>query len=72
MHYVFMLMAAYSWLLLANPMKDRAPPMLYCSFLTVLLLHRAKREEEKCLSNYGKEFKQYMQLVPCRAIPNVY
>jgi 7-dehydrocholesterol reductase len=46
--------------------------MLYCSFLTVLLMHRAKRDEEKCLAKYGKGFKEYMKLVPWRVVPNVY
>ena len=72
LHYLFELMAAYSWCLLANPMRNGALPMLYCSFLTVLLMHRAKRDEEKCLAKYGKDFTKYMQLVPWRVIPNVY
>jgi 7-dehydrocholesterol reductase len=70
--YLFELMAAYSWCLLANSARNRALPMLYCSFLTVLLLHRAKRDEEKCLAKYGKDFKQHMQLVPWRMLPNAY
>ena len=65
LHYLFELMAAYSWCLLANPMRNGALPMLYCSFLTVLLMHRAKRDEEKCLAKYGKDFTKYMQLEAC-------
>jgi protein-S-isoprenylcysteine O-methyltransferase Ste14 len=47
-------------------------PMLYCVFLTVLLLHRAKRDEEKCLAKYGEDFRRYMELVPYRVVPGVY
>ena len=47
-HYVFELTAAWSWCLLANPMKNGVVPLFYATFLTILLLHRAKRDETKC------------------------
>lgn len=71
-HYIFELMAAYSWCLLANPFVNGALPMLYCTFLTILLLDRAKRDEGKCLKKYGEDFKEYMRLVPYLVIPGVY
>ena len=61
--------AAYSWCLLANPLRNGAMPMLYCSFLTVLLMHRAKRDEEKCLAKYGAYYEKYMSMVPCQSEP---
>ena len=45
---------------------------LYCSFLTVLLMHRAKRDEEKCLAKYGKYYEKYMDMVPYKIVPFVY
>ena len=47
-HYVFELTAAWSWCLLANPVKNGVVPLFYATFLTILLLHRAKRDETKC------------------------
>ena len=41
-------------------------------FLTILLIHRAKRDEEKCLAKYGEYYKKYMKLVPWRIIPGIY
>jgi len=70
-HYVFELTAAWSWCLLANPIAN---PMaiIYGAFLTMLLLHRAKRDEEKCLAKYGEAFEKLMKRVPWRVIPGVY
>lgn len=55
LHYMYMFefMAAYSWRLLAKPVKNGVVPILYCGFLAVLLVHRAKRDEKKCLAKHG-------------------
>jgi 7-dehydrocholesterol reductase len=71
-HYVFELVAAWSWCLLANPLVNGATPLLYCVFLTILLLHRAKRDEAKCLKKYGADYERYAALVPYLVIPGVY
>ena len=41
-------------------------------FLTILLLNRAKRDEDKCLAKYGDGYKELMRLVPYRVVPGVY
>jgi len=71
-HYVFELTAAWSWCLLANPLKNGLLPLSYCIFLTILLVHRAKRDEEKCLLKYGEDYKKYSELVPYLIIPGIY
>jgi len=71
-HYVFELMAAWSWCALANPVANGSLTCAYGIFLTCLLLHRAKRDEEKCLGKYGDDYRKLMQIVPYRVIPGVY
>jgi len=71
-HYLFELMAAWSWCLLANPFKNGVLVLSYAVFLTILLLHRAKRDEEKCLKKYGDDYRKYVALVPYKVIPGVY
>jgi delta14-sterol reductase len=41
-------------------------------FLTILLIHRAKRDEEKCIAKYGDDYRKYMKLVPYKIIPGIY
>jgi len=71
-HYVFELTAAWSWCLLANPLVNGILPLFYAIFLTILLLHRAKRDEDKCRKKYGKDYERYAALVPYLVIPGLY
>jgi delta14-sterol reductase len=41
-------------------------------YFAVLLLHRERRDEEKCRRKYGKDWDRYVQAVPYRIIPYVY
>jgi delta14-sterol reductase len=41
-------------------------------YFAVLLLHRERRDEEKCRRKYGKDWDRYVELVPYRIIPYVY
>jgi 7-dehydrocholesterol reductase len=76
--YLFELMAAWSWCLLATNFFDEDGngngwlPLSYCIFLTILLVHRAERDEIKCLKKYGDGYREYMKLVPYKIIPGVY
>lgn len=47
-------------------------PLFYPVFLTILLVHRAKRDEEKCLVKYGEGYAKYMRLVRYKILPYVY
>lgn len=70
--YLFELIAAYSWALLAGLGTHGALPLFYPIFLTILLIHRAHRDEQKCLAKYGKFYERYMELVPYKIVPFVY
>ena len=68
--YFFELCAAYSWGLLAG--MHSSLPLSYPIFLTVLLVHRAIRDQEKCVAKYGKGYEEYMQKVPYKIIPGIF
>jgi len=72
MQYTFELMAAWSWGLLGNVYSNGLLPLFYPVFLTILLVHRALRDEEKCLAKYGKDYQRYMAMVPYKIVPYIY
>jgi delta14-sterol reductase len=41
-------------------------------YFAVLLIHRERRDEEKCKVKYGKDWEIYCKKVPSRIIPGVY
>jgi len=41
-------------------------------YFAVLLVHRERRDEEKCRRKYGKDWDRYVEHVPYRIIPYVY
>jgi delta14-sterol reductase len=41
-------------------------------YFAILLIHRERRDEEKCRRKYGKDWDRYVELVPWRIIPYVY
>lgn len=44
----------------------------YLVYFAVLLIHRERRDEEKCRNKYGKDWEKYCEIVPYRIIPYVY
>lgn len=44
----------------------------YVVYFAVLLIHRERRDEEKCIRKYGKDWERYTKLVPYRIIPGIY
>lgn len=70
--YFFELTAAWSWCLLANPLKNGVLPLVYAAFLTYLLIDRANRDSNKCHLKYGKHYEEYCKLVPFKIIPGIY
>ncbi|CAG0886348.1 unnamed protein product [Darwinula stevensoni] len=69
-NYVFELLAAYSWAVVG--IHYGAWPFLYSTILTILLVQRIFRDEEKCSKKYGKYWDQYCKRVPYRLIPGVF
>jgi len=41
-------------------------------YFAILLIHRERRDEEKCKKKYGKDWDRYVELVPWRIIPGIY
>ena len=75
--YAFELTAAWSWGLLGSGgisglLDGRYLGLFYPIFLTILLVHRAKRDEEKCLAKYGNGYREYMKLVRYKIVPGLY
>jgi len=57
-----------------NEMRGWAIPItyFYMLYFAILLIHRERRDEEKCRRKYGKDWEEYCRLVPSRIIPGVY
>jgi steroid 5-alpha reductase family enzyme len=47
-------------------------PYFYAAYFAVLLVHRERRDDEKCSLKYGAKWDEYRALVPWRIIPYVY
>ena len=41
-------------------------------YFAVLLIHRERRDEEKCAKKYGKDWEEYKKRVPYRIVPYIY
>lgn len=44
----------------------------YMLYFAILLIHRERRDEEKCRRKYGKDWEKYCQQVKSRIIPGIY
>ncbi len=68
-HYVPEILAAFFWSCATG--FHFFAPFFYVSFLTILLTHRAFRDDTKCSNKYGKYWEEYKKLVPFKIIPGV-
>lgn len=44
-------------------------PYFYAIYFTVLLVHRERRDDEKCHKKYGKDWEKYCEIVKSRILP---
>ena len=44
----------------------------YMLYFAVLLIHRERRDEQKCRRKYGKDWEEYCRIVKWRIIPGLY
>ena len=44
----------------------------YLIYFAVLLIHRASRDEDKCMRKYGKDWVEYKKKVPSVILPGIY
>jgi 7-dehydrocholesterol reductase len=68
--YVLEILGAFFWTLPA--LFTDATPYFYVVFLTVLLTHRALRDEDRCSLKYGADWDRYRQAVPNKMIPGLF
>ena len=69
-HYVGEIIGALCWSLPA--LFENFMPYFYVVYLTILLLHRARRDDVKCRLKYGKYWDEYCKKVPYKVIPGIY
>ncbi len=69
-HYIPEVLGAFCWSVPA--LFGSALPYFYLTFLILLLIDRAYRQEQRCASKYGKDWAKYCQRVPFRLIPFIY
>lgn len=70
LNYLFELLAALSWSL--PGLLTSLVPYMYFIFLTILLVHRSIRDDDKCQSKYGKYWDKYCEIVKYRIVPFIY
>lgn len=69
-HYVPEIMAALCWTLPA--LFQNFLPYFYLTFLTLLLINRSFRQEQRCQEKYGASWNAYCEIVPFKMVPYVY
>lgn len=68
-HYIPEILAAFFWSCATG--FSFFAPFFYVSFLTILLTHRAFRDDTKCSGKYGEHWIKYCELVPYKIVPGV-
>ncbi len=68
-HYIPEIAGAFFWSVPA--LFTHFSPYFYVCFLTILLVDRAFRDDERCAAKYGEDWKNYCQHVPYKIIPFV-
>lgn len=66
-HYIPEILAAFFWSLPA--LFSHFSPYFYVTFLTVLLLDRAFRDDRRCAQKYKDDWQIYCKLVPYKILP---
>jgi 7-dehydrocholesterol reductase len=69
-HYAPEILGAIFWTLPVG--VNHALPWFYVVYLTLLLLHRADRDDKRCAQKYGAAWDAYRRLVPYRIVPGLF
>lgn len=69
-HYVPEILASFFWSVSALD-TGFICPYFYVIYLTILLTHRAFRDDDRCSKKYGRYWKEYCATVPYKIIPGV-
>ncbi len=70
MNYLGDLLMGLSWCLPCG--IQSVIPYFYALYFTTLLVHRERRDEEKCREKYGQDWDKYTHIVRWRILPYVY
>lgn len=68
-HYIPEILAAFFWS--APALFDNFLPYFYVVFLTILLVNRAYRDDQRCALKYGDDWNSYCKKVPYKLVPFV-
>lgn len=68
-HYVPEILGAFFWTVPA--LFVNFSPYFYVIFLTILLMERAFRDDQRCAAKYGHDWEAYCEKVPYKIIPYV-
>ena len=71
MNYLFEILSTFFWTV-PGVFPNNIYAYIYLVFLTVLLIHRVERDDQKCSLKYGNKWKEYRQKVPYNIIPYIY
>jgi 7-dehydrocholesterol reductase len=69
-HYIAEIASALFWTLLCQ--FDHVLPYFYVTYLTIFLVHRSFRDDERCQKKYGIYWEKYCVGVPYRILPGVF
>lgn len=69
-HYVPEILASFFWTL--PGLFEHGLQYFYVFYLTILLMDRAIRDDERCKKKYGKYWDMYCEKVPYKVIPGIY
>lgn len=68
-HYIPEIVGALAWSIPA--LFSNFSPYFYVSFLTILLMERAFRDDVRCAKKYGEDWDKYCEKVPYKIIPYI-
>ena len=51
---------------------DHLLPYFYIIYMTILLVHRIYRDEDRMKAKYGADFEKYKKVVPYRLVPGIF
>jgi delta24(24(1))-sterol reductase len=69
MHYTSDIVMALCWGLYCG--LSSFLPFYYCCFFTVMIVHRWRRDEEKCRKKYKEYWDEYKKMVPYVFLPGI-
>lgn len=69
-HYTADISMALSWGLICG--FDHFLPYFYVTFFVLMIIHRARRDIERCKRKYGEDWDRYCEEVPWLFVPHVF